>query len=210
MDCLYKTITRRARVEQTIERSRFITTITRAETREEAEAFFAAIRSEFKDATHNVPAMVIGDKMQLQWGSDDGEPQGTSGAPIVKLLVAEGLTNVALVVTRYFGGIKLGTGGLVRAYTGSAAQALKEAGISEARRMAALRISVDYSAYNKITGARFPWDVAVEDVAYTDRVALTLVADPENEEALKGFLRDLTAGSLDILGREERIAFVEA
>ena len=116
---LYSTVFSEARAEQEIERSKFITTVRPVDTREEAEEFFAEVRKEFKDATHNVPAMVIGDKMQIQWASDDGEPQGTSGAPIVQMLVREGITNTALVVTRYFGGIKLGTGGLVRAYTGS-------------------------------------------------------------------------------------------
>ena len=112
---LYSTVFSEARAEQEIERSKFITTVRPVNTREEAEEFFAEVRKEFKDATHNVPAMVIGDKMQIQWASDDGEPQGTSGAPIVQMLVREGITNTALVVTRYFGGIKLGTGGLVRA-----------------------------------------------------------------------------------------------
>ena len=125
---LYSTVFSEARAEQEIERSKFITTVRPVDTREEAEEFFAEVRKEFKDATHNVPAMVIGDKMQIQWASDDGEPQGTSGAPIVQMLVREGITNTALVVTRYFGGIKLGTGGLVRAYTGSARLGIEAAG----------------------------------------------------------------------------------
>lgn len=84
------------------------------ESREEADAFLAEIREKYKDATHNVPAMVIGDKSQIQWASDDGEPQGTSGAPMVQMMVKEGLTNLIVVVTRYFRWDKLGTGGLVR------------------------------------------------------------------------------------------------
>ena len=107
---LYYTVAGPGTAEQTIERSRFITFVSPANSREEAEAFIRSISAEHKDATHNVPAMVIGDKMQIQWASDDGEPQGTSGAPMVKLLVSQGITNVVIVVTRYFGGIKLGTG----------------------------------------------------------------------------------------------------
>ena len=117
---LYKTVKKEAEAEQIIEKSRFTAHVKPVETKEEADEFIASVKSRYKDATHNVPAMVLGDKFQIQWASDDGEPQGTSGAPIVQMLVKEGITNVAVVVTRYFGGIKLGTGGLVRAYTSSA------------------------------------------------------------------------------------------
>ena len=126
---LYKTVRGESEVTQIIEKSKFIAHVRHVETREEADEFVSEIRSRYKDATHNVPAMVIGDKFQIQWASDDGEPQGTSGAPMVQMLVKEGITNIAIVVTRYFGGIKLGTGGLVRAYTGSAKAGIEAAGI---------------------------------------------------------------------------------
>ena len=128
---LYKTVAGEATAEQTIEKSRFITYVKPVSSREEADAFVKEIKAKHKDATHNVPAMVIGDKMQIQWASDDGEPSGTSGAPMVQMLVSEEITNVCLVVTRYFGGIKLGTGGLVRAYTSSAKLGIEAAGIKE-------------------------------------------------------------------------------
>jgi len=118
-----------AETEQVIDRSRFIGHVKPVESREEAEAFLAEIRAKHKTANHNVPAFVVGDQFQLQWASDDGEPQGTSGAPIVQMLVKEGITDLAVVITRYFGGIKLGTGGLVRAYTGTAKLALAAGGI---------------------------------------------------------------------------------
>ena len=98
---LYKTVKKEAEAEQIIEKSRFITHIKPVETRQEADEFIASIRKKYKDATHNVPAMVLGDKFQIQWASDDGEPQGTSGAPIVQMLVKEGITNVVLVVDVY-------------------------------------------------------------------------------------------------------------
>lgn len=104
---LYSTVTRQAEAEQIIEKSRFIAYVAPAETKEEADEFIASVKKKHKDATHNVPAMVLGDQFQIQWASDDGEPQGTSGAPIVQMLVQEGITNVVVVVTRYFGGIKL-------------------------------------------------------------------------------------------------------
>ncbi len=103
---LYKTVKKEAEAEQIIEKSRFTAHVKPVETKEEADEFIASVKSRYKDATHNVPAMVLGDKFQIQWASDDGEPQGTSGAPIVQMLVKEGITNVAVVVTRYFGGNK--------------------------------------------------------------------------------------------------------
>jgi uncharacterized YigZ family protein len=151
---LYGTVLGPGTAEQTIERSRFICYVSPASTREEAEEFFAAIRKKHKDATHNVPAMVIGDKMQIQWASDDGEPQGTSGAPMVQMLVSSGITNVAVVVTRYFGGIKLGTGGLVKAYGNGAKGVLAaadEAGLFE--ELVAKKdfsFTTDYSLYKLI------------------------------------------------------------
>ena len=140
---LYSTVLGMGQAEQVIEKSRFITYVKPVDTKEEADAFVGEIRKKHKDATHNVPAMVLGDHFQVQWASDDGEPQGTSGAPMVQMLVQEGITNVVVVVTRYFGGIKLGTGGLVRAYTSSAKQGLAAAGICDVQEMQVTEYRVD-------------------------------------------------------------------
>ena len=99
---LYKTVRSQAEATNIIEKSRFIAHVKPVSSKEEADAFVAEIKGKYKDATHNVPVMVIGDKFQIQWASDDGEPQGTSGAPMVQMLVKEGITNVVIVVTRYF------------------------------------------------------------------------------------------------------------
>ena len=96
---LYKTIDKAVSVEQIIEKSKFIAHVSPANTKEEGDAFIVKIKAENKGATHNVPAMVIGDNFQIQWASDDGEPQGTSGAPIVQMLVSEGITNICLLYT---------------------------------------------------------------------------------------------------------------
>lgn len=198
----YKTLYKEARAEQIIDKSRFIVTAAPVESREEAEMFFDRIRTEFRDATHNVPAMVIGEKMQIQWGSDDGEPQGTSGAPIVQMLVAMELTNVAIVVTRYFGGIKLGTGGLVRAYTSSARMGVEAAGIAEVKEMVAKRISTGYSEYSRIESFKFPFDIDMKDLAYTDKVTFTVVTDLETGEETKKILMNLTNGDMSIISEE--------
>ena len=147
---LYSTVRGAASAEQIIEKSRFIAYVAPVSDREEAEAFITSIRKKHKDATHNVPAMVLGDKMQTQWASDDGEPQGTSGAPIVQMLVAQGITNVVVVVTRYFGGIKLGTGGLVRAYTSSAKLGLAAAGVCDVCERSVLTYALDYTYLAKL------------------------------------------------------------
>ena len=184
---LYSTVLGEASAEQVIEKSRFIAHVSPVQSREEADAFIASIRKKHKDATHNVPAIVLGEKMQVQWASDDGEPQGTSGAPMVQMLVKEGITNVAVVVTRYFGGIKLGTGGLVRAYTSSAKLGLEAAGLCDVEEMSVLTCEVEYSHLAKIqnlageSGAMF----AIEDIRYTDVVTLDLSCLPEDTEAVE-------------------------
>ena len=190
---LYSTVMGKASAEQTIERSRFICYVSPAETREEAEEFFDAIRKKHRDATHNVPAMVIGDKMQIQWGSDDGEPQGTSGAPIVQMLVSMGITNTAIVVTRYFGGIKLGTGGLVRAYTSSAKLGIEAAGVGGVYEMMALDYEMDYGAYSKLESLKN--DIfSVENSAFSDKVTVSLALMPDKESEVMGVLTNLTGG----------------
>ncbi|MCI2062940.1 MAG: YigZ family protein [Eubacteriaceae bacterium] len=196
---LYKTVACRARAEQTIERSRFIVTIAPVSSKEEADGFIKEVSGEFKDASHNVPAMVVGDKMQIQWASDNGEPQGTSGAPIVQMLVKEGVTNTAVVVTRYFGGIKLGTGGLVRAYTGTAKLGLEKAGIKEVREMLEVKAQMDYTYLAKLQKLSEEMGFELRDIEYTDKVTASAVTAAENAGMLRGLLEDLTSGTVEII-----------
>ncbi|MGL4483872.1 MAG: IMPACT family protein [Anaerovoracaceae bacterium] len=117
---IYCTISEEVWVKQTIEKSKFIATFRPVKSQEEGKAFVLEMKKKYKDATHNVPVIIVGNKQEYQWCSDDGEPHGTSGRPVLFMLTKLGYTNVAIVVTRYFGGKKLGKGGLVRAYTGTA------------------------------------------------------------------------------------------
>lgn len=199
---LYSTVEREASAEQIIEKSRFITYVKPVSSKEEADAFIAEIKKKHKDATHNVPAMVIGDKFQIQWASDDGEPQGTSGAPIVQMLVQEGVTNVAIVVTRYFGGIKLGTGGLVRAYTSSAKLGLEAAKVIEIFEKKFLTYQVDYGIFNKLSNFTFEQNVSIENVVYTDVVKFDLVVEPEETDLVKNAVTGISNGR-EILESEE-------
>ncbi|MBR2558989.1 MAG: YigZ family protein [Firmicutes bacterium] len=193
----YLTAAKAARTEQTIERSRFITSASPVTSREEAEAFFAEIRREFRDATHNVPAFVIGDKMQLQWASDDGEPQGTSGAPIVRLITGRGITNVAIVVTRYFGGIKLGTGGLVRAYTSSAAQCLDACGTANHETAYSAAVKLSYPAFEKLKRAVLPAGTELGETEYSERVRVELVYDGRERGNLMKLISDISMGDFE-------------
>ena len=207
---LYKTVKKEAEAEQIIERSRFITHIKPVETRQEADEFIASVRKKYKDATHNVPAMVLGDKFQIQWASDDGEPQGTSGAPIVQMLVKEGITNVVLVVTRYFGGIKLGTGGLVRAYTGSAKLGHEAAQVCSVREIFSAEVRIEYTFLARLQnmakstleeGSDEP-DFMIKDVQYSDKVVLTLWTLPEKKDDFLSMLSNITSGGAEILKEE--------
>ena len=200
---LYKTVRTEASVPQTIERSRFIAHIRPVESREEAEDFIAQIRAQYRDATHNVPAMVLGDKAQIQWASDDGEPQGTSGAPMVQLFTGEGLTNLVIVVTRYFGGIKLGTGGLVRAYSSSAKMAIEAAGICSVCSVCRMSVRIEYTFLDRIIKMAAqdlsrPESFVIAETDYGEKVTLQLLCQEEDEEKVSGMLANLTSGTAQI------------
>ena len=213
---LYSTVRAEASAEQIIEKSKFIAYVSPAQTRQEADEFIASIRKKHKDATHNVPAMVLGDKFQIQWGSDNGEPQGTSGAPIVQMLVAQGITNVVVVVTRYFGGIKLGTGGLVRAYTSSAKLGLEAAGVCDVCERKVMTYALDYTYLAKLQNlAGGSGDASageelftIENLVYTDVATAELSCVPERVDEVRALIANLTGGKGVLKSEEVRIVKV--
>lgn len=213
---LYKTVRKQAEAVQVIDKSRFIAHVFPVESREEADAFLAEIREKYKDATHNVPAMVIGDKSQIQWASDDGEPQGTSGAPMVQMMVKEGLTNLIVVVTRYFGGIKLGTGGLVRAYTSSAKLGLEAAGVYSVREMAELTVKIDYPYLAKIQnmaseqldleeadreGEENLSNFRIANIQYTDKIEMKIQTFPGSLTNVELLFQNITSGKAEVISQ---------
>lgn len=203
---LYRSIFKEASVEQVIERSRFIAHIRPVDSREEAETFFSRIRAEDKGATHHVPAFVLGDNGELQWTSDDGEPQGTAGAPMLQMLVKEELTCVAVIVTRYFGGTKLGTGGLVRAYTSSAKLAIEAAGICRVEEKDILCGRLDYSHFDWLKSMEEKQEFQIREAKYADRVTVTLIVDTEKRKQLEDQLAELTGGGFQLLSlHQERM-----
>lgn len=202
---LYKTVMNEANIEQTINKSRFIGYVCPVESRREAEDFIAQIKSKHKTASHNVPAFVIGDQFQLQWASDDGEPQGTSGVPIVQMLVKEEITNIVLVITRYFGGIKLGTGGLVRAYTGTAKLAMEAAVICAVKELNKLKIRLDYTFLGRLQNIASNGKFEVTNTVFDDMVTTDILFEPENTEAVKALISNLTSGSITIVSESRKL-----
>ena len=199
---LYRSIFGYAEAEYIIERSRFIAHASPAETPEEARLFVSEIKERYKDATHNVPAFVCGAGKEHQWASDDGEPSGTSGMPVLKLITSEDLTNLVLVITRYFGGIKLGTGGLARAYTHAAKLAIEKAGICEVRESAILSYSFDYTYLNRIQNLAGASGFDIGDITYTDTIGAVIRCPSEDEEKIRSLIADLTGGKAVLTGEE--------
>lgn len=144
----YLTIAKNTTYEQTIKKSRFICSIARVSSDEEAQQFIASIQAANKKATHNCFAYMIGDNDQIQRESDNGEPSGTAGIPILESLKLTKIHNVVAVVTRYFGGIKLGAGGLIRAYSNTTTEAIHQAGLVQRIKQAILKITVTYALHD--------------------------------------------------------------
>lgn len=193
------TIADEAEAEMVIEQSRFIAHAKPVHSKEEAESFISSVREAYRDATHNVPAYVIGKNQDVMWSSEDGEPQGTSGAPVLKMIVSEGLTDICIVTTRYFGGIKLGTGGLVRAYTSVAKLVLDKAGRAEIRDRLSMRVRLDYKTFNRVRAFDFGGRADVRNEAYLDEVEFDFVTGPDDEEEMLGLLSDISGGPVELL-----------
>ena len=201
----YLTIKKEAEAELLVERSRFIAYVKPVESKEEADAFFSQIRALHRNANHNVPAFVIGERFEQQWASDDGEPQGTSGVPMLQMMIKEGLTNVAVIVTRYFGGIKLGTGGLMRAYTGAAKQALLAAEICEVHELALLAFSMDYTYLGKLQNLSENGEFQILETMFTDKVTVTIAVEPEQTEELRKTIANLTGGRVTEISEAKQL-----
>lgn len=186
----------RHRVEESIRRSRFITTVAPAPTTEAAHAFVDAVRAEFPDASHNCWAFVAGPPgATADVGmSDDGEPQGTAGRPMLETLLHSGLGEVAAVSTRYYGGVKLGKGGLQRAYAGGVKLALES--LPRARRVdrAPLVVVIDYAALDPLRRAADELDVEVRAEAFTDDVRLELGVPEDAMARFTDAIAEITAG----------------
>ncbi|MDD6021251.1 MAG: YigZ family protein [Oscillospiraceae bacterium] len=189
----YKTVEFSADDSFVEKRSRFIGYARPVKTNEEAVAFINEIKSNHWDATHNVYAYVLRDG-QIRRYSDDGEPQGTAGIPVLDVLIKEGLTDVAVVVTRYFGGVLLGTGGLVRAYSHSAKIAVTAANIITMSLCCEVIVRTDYNFYGRLNSLIPECGGAVENTQFTDSVEVSFIIPKENVEAFSKKLTDAGNG----------------
>lgn len=204
-------ITIRDRGEDRFEekKSEFIGYAKRVESEEEAKAFVNEIKSMHKQARHNCWAYVIGENYGIQRYSDDGEPQGTAGIPILEVMKKQGITDCAVVVTRYFGGILLGAGGLTRAYTKGASIAIKASGIVEKVLGFKVSITIDYDLIGKIQYICGQNNWYIEDSEYTDKVILHIYAEKSIVPKIEKEVTEATNGKAIISKGEEGIYFKE-
>jgi uncharacterized YigZ family protein len=185
---------REASAEYIVKRSRFVGTVSPAFSESDAEGFVASIRAKYPDATHNVYAYSVGTGTPLDRLSDDGEPKGTAGYPILDVIHKRSLKNVVCVVTRYFGGTLLGAGGLLRAYGKTANLALDEAGVLKYSHHSLMRVRVEYDQYGRLQREFEARGCIVHDVSYGEAVQVEVYARDEEVPLLSKRVTDLTAG----------------
>ncbi len=191
----YRTLHKSAQDEFTEKRSRFIGYACPVTTEEEALQFIAHIKKQHWDAKHNVYAYVLRDG-QIRRYSDDGEPQGTAGIPVLDVLIKGGITDAVIVVTRYFGGILLGGGGLVRAYGHAASIAVKAAGVEERILCDECTVSCDYAQYGRVQPLLMSHGAVIDDTLFEDDVTLKFHIQKPFVEAMQNDLTDATAGTV--------------
>lgn len=180
--------------ELTEKKSRFIANTRPVESEEEALSFVEEMRKKYWDARHNCWAYILGERGEKKRCSDDGEPSQTAGKPMLDVLEGAGVTNICLVVTRYFGGVLLGTGGLVRAYSGAAKKGLEGSVIVEKRPARKLLVQTDYNGLGKIQYIAAQAGIPVLDTKYTENVELTFLVPEGEAESFKGALEEGTRG----------------
>ena len=199
----YKTLMKRADDEFIINKSRFIGYGCPCETEEEALAFLKEIREKHADASHNCYAYIIGPNMGIMRYSDDGEPGGTAGMPIIEVMKARGVTNCCVVVTRYFGGILLGAGGLVRAYSQGSTSAINACGVGVMHPTARYLMDVPYPMLGKFEHYLKTAPVRVEDKQFSDVITFTFLVKEQDEESVLAELTTLSEGRLEPIKFEE-------
>lgn len=193
----YKTIARRCESRFIEKKSEFIGYLCPVQTEEQAVAFIEEIRAMHRKATHNCYAYILRENNAARH-SDDGEPGGTAGVPIYEVLRKEGLTDVCCVVTRYFGGVLLGAGGLVRAYTKGAKDAVDAAQIKCMAEAVKLAVTVDYGLYGRLAQLFADFDARVEDERFADNVRIVLHIRAENSQKLTDKLVDVCNGAVSV------------
>ena len=190
-----------------IQKSKFITHLRHVDSEEEARAFIQAMKKKYFDARHNCSAYVLGESADKQKSNDDGEPGGTGGNPILEVIRKNDLTNIVVVVTRYFGGIKLGAGGLIRAYSHAAVLGVEAATVLAMTPFIQLDAAVSYDQLATVEHWMRQNEIRSLEADYAENVILHLLIEPANLEAIQAALTDLTAGRATLTtGTESLIA----
>ena len=194
----FRTIKEDGQIQEEIKKSRFICHAKRVYSEAEARDFITAIKKEHYKATHNCSAFILGERSEIKRTSDDGEPSGTAGVPMLGVLENHNLTNVCVVVTRYFGGIKLGAGGLIRAYAGSVALAVKEIGIIEIKEQAGIAIQMSYAQYQEYSNFLREHKLMEIETNFTDQIDTIIYVDKEEKENIKSALVEFFNGKVTL------------
>ncbi len=203
----YLTMAGRGEHEIVIEKSRFISHIARVETEDAAQAFIQEIKKKHKDATHNCSAYMIGEQNQIQKALDDGEPSGTAGVPILEVLKKKELKDTAVVVTRYFGGIKLGAGGLIRAYSKATSEGINATGVVIRKLMRVISTTVDYTWLGKLENELRSSIYQIKEIQYLDQVNILVYVEETQKETYIAWITELTNGQGHIT--EEEMLYLE-
>lgn len=206
----YRTVYEGGEGELTEKKSRFIATVRPVQTEQEALDFIEEMRKKYWDARHNCYVYTVGENRETTRMSDDGEPSGTAGRPMLDVVLGEDLYNVAVVVTRYFGGVLLGTGGLVRAYSGAVQEGLKASRIIEKIHGIALEVTTDYSGIGKLQYIAGERGLPILDSEYTDKVVLQILTPAEETAAVEKAITEGTNGRARIQrGKELYFALLD-
>ncbi|WP_367120989.1 YigZ family protein [Staphylococcus capitis] len=192
------TIKEEHQIENVINKSRFIAHIRPVQNEEEAKAFINEIKSSHKDATHNCPAYTVGPEMNIQKANDDGEPSGTAGVPMLEILKKLEIHDACVVVTRYFGGIKLGGGGLIRAYSGAVRDVIYDIGRVELREAVPVTVTISYDLTGKFEYELASTPYMLRNQFYTDKVSYQIDVVKEDYDEFIQFLNRITASNYDL------------
>src|SRR5699024_2506680 len=198
MESYYLTVRPSGHAEQIIQKSRFIGYVKRVETEEGAQQFIQDIKKQHHDATHNCSAYIIGENNHIQKANDDGEPSGTAGVPMLEVLKKQNLRDTAIVVTRYFGGVKLGAGGLIRAYGNTTSLAIEQTGVIQLILMQGFIVASDYSLIGKIENELIHSDYVLDKIDYQEKAYFHIFVKIDDIEAFRNWLINLTNDQVSI------------
>jgi uncharacterized YigZ family protein len=203
----YYTVKQEGEHEIIIQKSRFIAQIKRAETEDEAQEFIQLIKKRHWNATHNCSAYMIGEHDQIQKANDDGEPSGTAGVPILEVLKKRNLKDTVVVVTRYFGGIKLGAGGLIRAYGKATSEGLDSVGIVERYLVQVMKVTIDYSLLGRVEHELRGSTYLIKNISYFENVQFDVFVETEEIEKFTDWIIEMTNAQANIENGE--VVFLE-